>query len=273
MRRAYAAVVAALVTGVLLAGCGDEPPAFTAAEVPAPAGTGAPPVAADPDVDAQIGIGRGPTPSAKPTRKPTRRATPRPTRKATTETRLPPPPAKPKPGCTPTYVGTRASRAQAKAALTDAAGRTYWPVSAPSIRVPLALVKATAWQESGWQSDIVACDGGVGLMQVMPATAEYVNWRFEQSYAIDDYRDNAVLGANYQAWLIKYFGDAYFDGDYAVDATGCADDADLCLLNVVIAAYNVGPGAVDTAAGLTIPNPRYVQNVRALMTECECLSF
>ena len=79
MRRAYATVVAALTTAVLLAGRGDEQPALTAAEVLAPAGTGAPPVAADPDVDAQIGIGRGPTPSAKPTRKPTRKATPRPT--------------------------------------------------------------------------------------------------------------------------------------------------------------------------------------------------
>lgn len=25
--------------------------------------------------------------------------------------------------------------------------------------------------------------------------------------------------------------------------------------------------------GLKIPNPQYVRNVRALMTECECLSF
>ncbi|HTF07887.1 MAG TPA: lytic transglycosylase domain-containing protein, partial [Asanoa sp.] len=166
-----------------------------------------------------------------------------------------------------------ASRADAKAALTDAAGRVYWPSSAPSLRVPLDLVKATAYQESGWQSNIIACDGGVGLMQVMADTATFVNQRFDKSYDINEYRDNAALGANYLAWLIKYFGDVYFEGDYSPDPADCADHRDLCLLNAVIAAYNFGPGAVDTDAGLVIPNPQYVDNVRSLMTNCVCLNW
>ena len=41
----------------------------------------------------------------------------------------------------------------------------------------------------------------------------------------------------------------------------------------MIASYNYGPGAVATDNGLVIPNPQYVRNVRALMTECECLAF
>ena len=140
--------------------------------------------------------------------------------------------------------------------------------------MPVNLVKATAWQESGWQSNIIACDGGVGLMQVMPNTAAFVNRRFEKSYSIDDPADNATLGANYLAWLIKYFGDVYFEGDYTLDGSGaCADHTAPCLINAVIASYNFGFGAVDTDDGLVIPNPRYVENVRALMTECECLSF
>ena len=156
---------------------------------------------------------------------------------------------------------------------TEAAGRVYWPSSAPNLRVPVDLVKATAWQESGWQSNIVACDGGIGLMQVMEETAGDVNERFEKNYDVHDYRDNATLGANYLAWLIKYFGDVYFDGDYTLDAGECADRTDACLLNAVIASYNVGFGNVDTDDGLVIPNPRYVENVRALMTECVCLSY
>jgi hypothetical protein len=90
---------------------------------------------------------------------------------------------------------------------------------------------------------------------------------------VHDYRDNATLGANYLAWLTKYFGDVYFDGDYTLDAADCADHTDGCLLNAVIASYNFGFGNVDTTDGLVIPNPRYVENVRALMTECVCLSY
>lgn len=225
------------------------------------------------------GLGPAPSPSRTPTPSvtPTKSPRPKPSRKPPVETQLPPPPPPPPPAgeCTkPRYEGEQATRAQVKQALTDAAGRTYWPVSAPSIKVPLNMVKAVAWQESGWQSNIIACDGGVGLMQVMPDTRDFVNRRFGQSYDIDDYRDNAALGANYLAWLIKYFGDVYFDGDYTLVYDGeCASHTAPCLVNAVLAAYNYGFGAVDTAEGIVIPNPRYVENVRALMTGCECLSF
>jgi hypothetical protein len=225
----------------------------------------------EPPADAaSVGLGTAPPTTKAPT--PKKKSPPR---RATTE-KLPPAPRKPSAGCTkPRYVGTQASRADAKAALTAAAGRTYWPSSAPSIQVPLDLVKATAYQESGWQSNIVACDTGVGLMQVMPGTATYVNERFEKSYNLNEYRDNATIGANYLAWLIKYFGDdPLFKGNYSVDPADCADHKDLCLLNVVIAAYNFGPGGVVTDAGLIfIPNPQYVDNVRSLMTNCECLNW
>jgi len=209
-----------------------------------------------------------PSPLPKPTA--TKKSPPR---RATTE-KLPPKPPPNQPGCTrPRYEGARQSQADVKIALTDAAGIAYWPTSAPDLRVPLNLVKATAWQESGWQSNIIACDGGIGLMQVMPDTADFVNQRFDKNYDLKSYRDNAQLGANYLAWLIKYFGEVYFEDDYSVDPADCASHSDLCLLNVVIAAYNFGPYAVDTPEGLVIPNPRYVDNVRSLMTTCECLNF
>jgi hypothetical protein len=259
----------ALVLLFLLTGCLEQTPVsspqFESPSSAAPSGSPAPAALAE-------GFGRGPTPTPSPSRTTRPPAKPKPKRKPPTETVLPPAPPKPAPtNCKPRYEGTAATRAQVKTALTEAAGRTYWPTSAPSIKVPVDLVKATAWQESGWQSNIIACDGGVGLMQVMPDTAEFVNNRFGQSYDINKYADNATLGANYLAWLIKYFGDVYFEADYTLD--GCASSTDLCLLNAVIAAYNVGFGAVDTTNGLVIPNPRYVANVRALMTECECLAF
>jgi soluble lytic murein transglycosylase-like protein len=217
------------------------------------------------------------SPSAKPRPKPARTTPTAPwaVPKPPTETKVPPPPPKPAPsGCQPSYKGDQASRAQAKAALTDAAGRTYWPTSAPHIRIPVNLIKATAWQESGWQSNIVACDGGIGLMQVMPDTATWMNQRFGQSYDVWDYRDNAYLGGTYLAWLTKYIGDMYFDADYRLDADLCTAELNSCLLNAVIAAYNYGHGAVAREGQpLTVPNPGYVRNVRALMSECVCLGF
>jgi LysM repeat protein len=38
-----------------------------------------------------------------------------------------------------------------------------------------SLVKAVAWQESGWQQHVVSSAGAIGVMQVMPGTARYVN--------------------------------------------------------------------------------------------------
>lgn len=258
--------VAAVVLLALVTGCLERVP-LAAPPTSSPPGATSTLSSPEPVVVAE---GLGAAPSRSPTPRPP--SSPKPKRKPPTETKLPPPPPRPAPAdCTPRREGTAASRAQVKAALTDAAGRTYWPTSAPQIKVPLALVKASAWQESGWQSNIIACDGGVGLMQVMPATATFINDRFGQSYDIKAYADNAVLGANYLAWLVKYFGDVYFEGDYTLRA--CASHTDPCLINAVIASYNFGFGAVDTHDGIKIPNPRYVENVRALMTGCECLSF
>jgi hypothetical protein len=280
-RRAGAAAVAALLLTFLASGCGGNGAAgggtATSAAPTADPQFEAPAAAPPPEVVGE-GLGRRPKPS--PSRTTAAPARPKPTRKPPVETQLPPPVPKPSPSdCKPRYAGTQATRAQVKTALTDAAGRTYWPNSAPSIKVPLNMVKAVAWQESGWQSNIIACDGGVGLMQVMQPTADFVNRRFDQNYDIDVYTDNAILGANYLAWLIKYFGDVYFsdengNADYTLYTGGdCASHTAPCLINAVLAAYNYGFGAVDTDDGLVIPNPRYVENVRALMTECTCLSF
>ncbi|MFC0030338.1 lytic transglycosylase domain-containing protein [Micromonospora chaiyaphumensis] len=281
------AAVAALLAATVITGCGGEKPTREVAvglpsEVPveAPADDPADLPSDEPPAVAAMGA----KPSAKPSPSASSKPKPKPTRTTTgplakpkppTETQVPPPPPKPPAsGCEPSYRGTQATRSQVKAALSDAAARTYWPTSAPDIKIPLTLMKATAWQESGWQSNIVACDGGIGLMQVMPATADWMNQRFGQSYDIDAYRDNAYLGGTYLAWLTKYIGDMYFESDYRLDASLCTSELNSCLLNAVIAAYNYGHGAVAREGEpLAIPNPQYVRNVRALMTECVCLTY
>ncbi|WBB50043.1 transglycosylase SLT domain-containing protein [Verrucosispora sp. WMMA2044] len=294
-RRGVAVVAAVL----LLAGAGCATVDTPAAEVPAPvalpeelpdasgepSGSAVPEDAsATPSAVESMGAAPKATPSASaspsaakrsPKPKRTTATAPRTVPKPPTEKQVPPdPPKPPASDCEPSYKGDQASRAQAKAALTEAAGRTYWPTSAPDIRIPVSLIKATAWQESGWQSNIVACDKGIGLMQVMPETASWMNQRFGQSYDVWDYRDNAYLGGTFLAWLTKYIGDMYFDADYRLDADLCTAELDSCLLNAVIAAYNYGHGAVaPEGKPLNIPNASYVRNVRALMTECVCLGF
>jgi hypothetical protein len=208
------------------------------------------------------------------------------------ETTPPPPPttkpaAKPKPkktSATPTedpnnfqlpacakHQGKKVTRAQAKSALTAAAAKIYWPTDAPTLKLSADLVKSVAWHESGWQADIVNCDGGRGLMQVMPDTVDMINLRFGVSYKATDYKQNAILGANYLAWLTTYFSEKHFKDKYDLSPAHCTSHTKMCLLNMVIAAYNSGFGTVEDAwASKQLPNPEYVDSVRSLMTSCYC---
>lgn len=204
---------------------------------------------------------------------------PKPTRKPVSD-RLPPPAPSPRymPGICPFHEGVDAPKTEVKTALEAAAAQKFWTVS--QVTLPAKLIKAVAWQESGWQSTIIACDGGIGTMQVMPNTAEWMNTRFETNYDVHTLTGNTMIGSAYLQWLIKWFGDSYFNGDYTVDAADCAsgdpnvpDYTTPCLLNAVIASYNYGYAAVGTANGIVIPNPQYVMNVRALMTMCPCFAY
>jgi hypothetical protein len=272
----------ALLLTTVMTGCGGNPP--PADDLAAPVGVTADGSVAPTAATLDEGLGRGPTktPSPTPSKTTTKPKPPKPKAppKPVARKDIPPPPAvqAAPAGCTgPKYVGVQESRVNVKEALTAAADTTYWPSSAPEIKVPLDLIKAIAWQESGWQSNIQACDGGVGLMQMMPGTATQINNRFGQSYQINQYQDNAKLGANYLAWLIKYLGDLSGLG-YGVSAADCADHVDSCMLNAVISAYNMGPGSVlvqksDGTYDLKVSNVRYTDNVRTLMTQCECLGF
>jgi Transglycosylase SLT domain len=228
----------------------------------------------------------GKAPAAKASPSPTRRRSTAAARPAPSPSRRPvqvagPPAPKPDPVTNrpcPYHEGTDASTSAVKSALLTAASNPYWidtrvDWAGVDITVPPNLMKAVAWQESGWQSTIIACDGGIGTMQIMPDTATWMNGQLGTSYDVHTLAGNTKIGAAYLTWLIGYFGYRYFDGYYALNAADCADETSPCLLNAVIAAYNYGFGGVDTANGLAIPNPQYVRNVRALMAECKCLSF
>jgi soluble lytic murein transglycosylase-like protein len=101
------------------------------------------------------------------------------------------------------------------------------------------LLAAVAGRESGWNAQSVSRTGACGIMQLMPATARYLGVA-----NLFDVRDNIFGGAHYLRTLLEVF-----HGD----------------LDLTLAAYNAGPGAVQRYGGVP-PYPEtqaYVRAVRA----------
>jgi LysM repeat protein len=103
------------------------------------------------------------------------------------------------------------------------------------------LIMALAWQESGWQQDIVSWAGAEGVMQLMPETAadagpyllgREMNTRY-------DVRDNITLGVAYLDHLYGLTGDpylalaAYYQGLYSVETDGVFGETDAYALNIL----------------------------------------
>jgi soluble lytic murein transglycosylase-like protein len=180
---------------------------------------------------------------------------------------LPPPAAPPPaPSCKKSYSGTAASLATVQSALNTASARKYQPtildVPPRDITVSATLLKAVGWQESGWQSNVVSCDNAYGVMQLLDGTADWMNDNYGSGYDLHTAAGNVSLGAEYLAWLIYYFGHFCFADHYD---TAVLDANAPDLRDAVLAAYYSGVGAVDTDAGLVIPNRGYTNAVEGLM--------
>ena len=114
--------------------------------------------------------------------------------------------------------------------------------------IELALLQALIAAESGFDPGAVSPKGAIGLMQVMPATAERYGFagdaRAPLEKKLKDPRTNLRAGARYLRDLIHMFPGR---------------------LELALAAYNAGEGAVQRA-GNRIPNFRETQNyVRTVM--------
>ena len=121
----------------------------------------------------------------------------------------------------------------AKSALRDAA-----KVHA----IDYELLQAVVATESGFNAQAVSPKGALGLMQLMPATAEQYGVRADpkrtQEAKLFDPRINIAAGSRYLSYLLKMF-----KGDF----------------ELAVAAYNAGEGAVQRA-GNKIPNYHETQN-------------
>jgi soluble lytic murein transglycosylase-like protein len=116
----------------------------------------------------------------------------------------------------------------------------YVAVYAEHFRVPPALVRAIIKQESDWQPCVLSSKGAMGIMQLMPKTAERLG-------VVDrcNLDRNIAGGIRYLAWLMGVFHDD---------------------LRLVIAAYYAGEDVISRR-GLAYRNPdviHYVTSIRNL---------
>jgi LysM repeat protein len=94
--------------------------------------------------------------------------------------------------------------------------------------VPVPLALAVAWQESGWRQRVVSSAGAVGVMQLLPSTAQWVaDSMLHAPIDIHSSRSNIRGGvALLKHYLLRYRGDlrralaAYYQGQGAVDHHG-----------------------------------------------------
>lgn len=108
--------------------------------------------------------------------------------------------------------------------------------------LPVDLVMAVAWQESGWNSDAVSFKGAVGVGQIMPATGAWVASDLIGRPELDrsNAEDNIRMSARYLRWLIDYLGDedlalaGYYQGPGAVMAGIMYDDTVQYVANVQV---------------------------------------
>jgi N-acetylmuramoyl-L-alanine amidase len=109
--------------------------------------------------------------------------------------------------------------------------------------VPRGLALAVAWQESGWQQGVVSHAGAVGVMQLMPGTAEWIGQTMlGRPVNIRDARSNIAAGVR----LLRHYIDRY-DGNR----------------DLVLAAYYQGQRAVDTHGIYAVSRP-YIASIRSL---------
>jgi soluble lytic murein transglycosylase len=112
-----------------------------------------------------------------------------------------------------------------------------------------ALVAAVIYAESRFDPNVRSVAGAVGLMQVLPETAEFIARQTGgEDFVAADLRDPEI-NVRYGTWLLGYLRD-YYEGD----------------LSAALAAYHAGPGNVDewrrTNQGIAFPETEaYVREV------------
>ncbi|MGH3666516.1 MAG: lytic transglycosylase domain-containing protein [Egibacteraceae bacterium] len=104
-----------------------------------------------------------------------------------------------------------------------------------------AFVKAIAYQESGWNNQVVSSAGAKGVMQVMPETGEWVGrYLLGRSVDLDDPHDNVRAGVAFLDYLWDVTGGdpemtlaGYYQGLRSVEENGKYSDTKSYVRNVL----------------------------------------
>ncbi len=135
--------------------------------------------------------------------------------------------------------------------------------------MPFSLVESIGWQESGWQENVQACDGGVGVMQLQPETTQWLNQQYNTNYSPYDLTGNVTMGVTLLNWLYNYYIPFCNQGlpagqtcDWNTVWPGATDGA--TIRQIVESAYNEGVG---TMASYGIQNWNYVNSVESLLAQ------
>jgi len=93
--------------------------------------------------------------------------------------------------------------------------------------VPRALALAVAWQESGWQERVVSSAGAIGVMQLLPATADWVSaTMLGERVNLWQARSNVRAGVALLKHYLARYGSrpmalaAYYQGQVGTDQYG-----------------------------------------------------
>ncbi|MGN0342512.1 MAG: lytic transglycosylase domain-containing protein [Roseburia sp.] len=140
-----------------------------------------------------------------------------------------------------TYMAQETKAVTGAANVEDAELASIFQEAADTYDVPVELLTAMAKQESNFRADATSAAGAMGIMQLMPATAEALGC--ENPY---DARENIMAGAKYISQLLQKY-----DGD----------------TSLALAAYNAGSGNVAKYGGIPpfAETQNYVQKVLGYM--------
>jgi LysM repeat protein len=107
--------------------------------------------------------------------------------------------------------------------------RSDFVQSANAYGVPTSLLEALCWWESGWQVSVVSVTGAVGVCQIEPSTASFVNTVLVPGGRLDVHNaaGNIAMGAAYLHNLLKRTGGneslaiaGYYQGLVSVERSG-----------------------------------------------------
>lgn len=109
------------------------------------------------------------------------------------------------------------------------------------------LPLAVAWEESGFNQNVVSPTGAVGVMQVEPYTADHINDLLGTSLNIYNLDDNIHAGVYWLSVLVRYYGGnqrlaiaAYYQGTRSIAKVGFFKDTVQYVANVLALESRVG---------------------------------